>query len=357
MSNKSKVKVVILAGGQGTRFWPISRKTRPKQFLSICTSGESLIQATSTRTSPLSTMGPPLIVTNVLHEPLIKEHVPEAEIICEPLARNTAPAIALAALYVRKQNENGIMISLPADHAVKDEKKLRETLSLAIEHANSSDDLVTIGIAPTSPNTAYGYIKKGETIAKSCNKVSRFFEKPNRERAQAYFDSGEYYWNSGMFVWKASTFLDAVDKFMPDLYQSLLVIDAALGTDKEEPVLKQEFEKIESISVDFGILEHAKNCTVVTADDFGWNDVGSWDAWAEHFSTDGDNNLLHGDALAIDSKDCVIHSDHKITAVVGAKDLVVIDSGDALLVCPRSKVQDVKKVVEELRKLGREDLT
>ncbi|MEZ4754230.1 MAG: mannose-1-phosphate guanylyltransferase [Bdellovibrionota bacterium] len=352
-----KVKVVILAGGQGTRFWPISRKARPKQFLSICSSGQSLIQATNERTSPLSTLGPPLVVTNVLHETLIKEHLPEAEILCEPYAKNTAPAIGIAALYVKHLDPEGIMISLPADHAVKDEAKLREALSLAIQHARNSDDLVTIGINPGFPNTAYGYIKKGEQLSAGCYKVSRFYEKPNKERAKEYFASGLFYWNSGMFVWKASAYLKSVEKYMPELHKSLIIIDSALGTEKELEVLQQEFQKMDSVSVDFGILEHATNCTVVTADDFGWNDVGSWDAWAEHFNTDDNNNLLHGDALAIDSKDCVIHSEHKLVAVVGAHDLVIIDSGDALLVCPRKKVQDVKKVVEELRKINREDLT
>ncbi|MCB0317453.1 MAG: mannose-1-phosphate guanylyltransferase [Bdellovibrionales bacterium] len=355
--SETKVKIVILAGGQGARFWPISRKTSPKQFLSISTSGESLIQATHSRTFELSTMGNPLVVTNVLHQKLVKEHLPNAEIITEPVARNTAPAIGLAALFVRKQDPDAVMISLPADHAVSDNRKLRDTLEIAVKHASDSDDLVTIGIKPSFPNTAYGYIKKGTELSSDCFKVSRFFEKPNQERAQNYFDSGNYYWNSGMFIWKASAYLDAVEKFMPDLYQALNRIDGALGTPQQDQLIQSEFEKLESVSVDFGILEHANNCVVVQASDFGWNDVGSWDAWAEHFSKDSNNNLLHGDVLAIDSKNCTIHSDHKITAIVGAKDLVVIDSGDALLVCPRSRVQDVKKIVEELRRIGRDDLT
>lgn len=351
------VKTVILAGGQGTRFWPISRMTRPKQFLSISATGESLIQATARRVEPLGGKDALLIVTNVLHRPLIAQHVPHAQILCEPVGRNTAASIGLAALHVRREDADAVMVCLPADHAVRDDAKLLATLQEAVKIAGSEDALITIGITPTSPHTGYGYIKRGTRINKSnAYRVSRFFEKPNLERATKYVESGDFYWNSGMFAWRASVLLDAMKTHLPQLYEGLMKIDAAIGTKNEEKVMREVFEPLESTSIDFGVLEHAKNCIVVTAEPFGWNDVGSWDAWAEHFSTDKDGNLLHGDVLPIESKNCVIYSQEKLTAILGVDDLVVIDSGDALLICPRARVQDVRKVVDELKKTGRNKL-
>ena len=353
----SSVTVAILAGGQGTRFWPISRKDRPKQFLSICTSGESLISATAKRATPLCGKENLFVVTNDLHSKHVAEHVPDAQIICEPIARNTAASIGFAAIHILKKDPGGVMIALPADHAVKDEDKLREVLNEAVEVAKAHDYLVTVGIQPLYPHTGYGYIRRGVQLVGNSYRVHRFYEKPNLERAEDYCEAGDYYWNSGMFVWRAEVIINSIKQYLPDLYQGLMKINDALGSPDEQQVTKEVFSGLDPISIDFGILEHANNCAVVVAKDFGWNDVGSWDAWADHFSTDSDGNLIHGEALTIDSRHCVIHSEHKLTAVVGAEDIIVIDSGDALLVCPRSKVQDVKKVVDELRSQGKDELT
>lgn len=356
-SNENNVQIAILAGGQGARFWPLSRMSRPKQFLSISKSGESLIQATARRTRPVSADSEPFVVTNVQHVPLLNEHVPDAKVIVEPVGRNTAPAIGLAAVYIRKVvGGDPVNICLPADHAVKDEAVLCETLTKAVECALASDSLVTIGIEPTFANTAYGYIHRGEEIAAGSYKVGRFYEKPNQARADKYFASGEYYWNSGMFVWRSSVILAAIEQFLPDLHAGLLEIEAAIGTASEAEVIARVFEGLESVSIDFGVLEHAKNCVVVPGADFGWNDVGSWDAWAEHFQTDDQGNLVKGNAQLIEATNCVVYANEKHIAILGADDLVVIDSGDALLICPRAKVQDVKKIVVELKDEGRTDL-
>lgn len=349
--------VVILAGGQGTRFWPMSRMRRPKQFLSIEGSGESLIQATVRRILPLVAEGQVWIATGKLHVPLIREQVPDARLIIEPVARNTAASIALSALRLVQENPEAVMIVLPADHAVSNEERLRETLRRAIHFAEQNDSLLTIGIPPLTPNTAYGYILRGKSVQDGIYSVDRFFEKPSLARAQEYVESGDFYWNSGMFVWKAKVFLAEVERLMPELYAGLQRIAKTLGKANEQDVLEEVFPTLPSISVDFGILEHARNVAVVHALEYGWNDVGSWDAWAEHFGKDVSGNLLHGDACAIDSTDCVVSAHNRFIAVVGAKDLVVIDTGDALLVCPRDKVQDVKKVVSELVNQGRTELT
>jgi mannose-1-phosphate guanylyltransferase len=329
---------------------------RPKQFLSISTSGESLIQATARRIVPLVGEENVVIATNDLHDPLIREHVPFAQVVTEPLKRNTAASIGLSATILAAEDPETVMVVLPADHAVEDEESLRKSLAAAIKVAREQDSLVTIGIAPTSPNTAYGYIRRGEELQARAYTVERFYEKPSLERAQKYLEDGSYFWNSGMFAWRASVFLKAVADFMPDLHSGLQTIAAAVGADSQDATVREVFEELPSISVDFGILEHARNCAVVEAFPYGWNDVGSWDAWAEHFQTDEDGNLMHGDAMAIDSKDCVISSEDRMIAALGVENLIIIDSGDALLICPRDRVQDVRKIVNRLKDEGRTEL-
>ena len=298
-----------------------------------------------------------VVVTNIVHRPLVEEHVPEARILCEPFGRNTAASIGLAALFLRRENPNTVMITVPADHAVSDATVLRRTLERAVVLASSGERLVTIGIEPTSPNTGYGYIRCGNELGERAFTVSRFFEKPSLERAQQYVASGEYLWNSGMFAWRVDAILKAIGDHMPALAEALAKIDTTIGTKREQPTIGEVFEKLESISIDFGVLEHAKNCAVVRAEPFGWSDVGSWDQWAEHFKPDERGNLLRGDAILVDSSGCIVHSEHRLTAVIGAENMIVIDSGDAILVCPREKVQEVRMVVEELRRRGRTELT
>jgi mannose-1-phosphate guanylyltransferase len=348
--------VVILAGGQGSRFWPVSRLKRPKQFLSIASNGESLIQATARRVEEISGKNRQWIITNTLHKDLIEKSVKNAHIVCEPTGRNTAASIGLAAVFLQKADPKAVMLVLPADHAVSNEKLMLDTVLKALEYASRNDSLVTIGITPKSPQTAYGYIKRAGKISDGVFAVSRFFEKPNLERATKYLESGEFYWNSGMFAWSVDSILSAIKQYLPAMHEGLMKIEESIGTSKEEEVLQEIFPTLEAISIDFAILEHAKNCTVVSAPDFGWNDVGSWDAWAEHFEKDDQGNLLHGDVMIIDSKNCVVHSEKRMAAVIGADNLIVIDAGDALLVCPREHVQDVRKVVEELKKQGRKEL-
>ncbi len=351
-----KIRCVIMAGGQGARFWPVSRMARPKQFLSISKDGQTLIQATARRVAPLSPGKDVVVVTNVAHRQMIIEQVPKSFVLAEPVGRNTAASIGLAAVYLHKQDPKTVMMVFPADHFIAEEERLREVLLQAANLAASTDVLVTLGISPTEPNTAYGYIKRGIEIAPAQYKVVRFYEKPSRERAEKYVSSGDFYWNGGIFVWRVDVILAAIKQHMPDLYGSLQTIERAIGTKDEAAVLAEVFPKLESVSIDFGVLELAKNCVVVDAGAIGWNDVGSWDAWSTHFEKDSSGNLLHGDTCAIDSSNCVVLSDSRLLALLGCEDLIVIESKDALLVCPRSRVQDVKKIVEELKSRGRTDL-
>lgn len=352
----------VLAGGQGSRFWPMSRASRPKQFLSISESGESLIQATVRRIRPLVSDDQVWVLANPELLPLILEHVPQAKVICEPVARNTAACIGLAAVHalIEYPGVDPVMIVLPADHAIRDEGALREALQEAAEVAFKEDALVTIGIPPTHPHTGYGYIKRGPVLASRTggrtHRVERFFEKPNLDRARKYVESGDFSWNSGMFVWRASVILNGFKAYLPAMYEALLEIKRLIVAGEPVDKINELFSEFESISIDFGVLEHARNCLVVNAQEFGWNDVGSWDQWAENFAADADGNLIKGDAVVIDSQRCVLKSETRLLAAVGLKDVIIIDTGDALLVVGRDSVQDVRKVVQELKSRRRLDL-
>lgn len=352
----AKTVISILAGGQGTRFWPVSRADNPKQFLSISETGESLIQTTARRVEKLGEDTSVLVLTGQRHAKLVEEHLPNATVVAEPVARNTAPAIGLGAIHARKLDPEAVMVVLPADSAVSDEAALLEALSEAVEVASKRNLLVTIGIAPTFAHTGYGYIKRGEGLEGNAFILESFQEKPDRETADKYLASGEYFWNSGTFVWKASAILDAIKSYMPELYAGLEKIDAAIGSPDEQKVVEEVFESTESISIDYGVMERSEAAAVLVPKPFGWSDVGSWDAWGEYFPADEDKNVLVGEALALDSKNCIVYGKERLVAVVGAEDMVVIDSGDALLVCPRDRVQEVKEVVNELKKQGKTEL-
>lgn len=348
---------VIMAGGQGTRFWPRSRRKRPKQLLDIVGS-ESMIRQTVDRLDPLIKPEDVYVVTGKEHvEELIGHipHVPSENIIAEPIGRNTAPCIGLAAMRLRRIYPEGVMAVLPADHVILDKEGFLETLRFAGDLAKSGDYIITLGMKPDRPETGYGYIKQGPVVrgqGSGVYKVERFVEKPDKDTAEEYVKSGEYLWNAGMFVFKVSTILRAIEKYMPNLYIGLLRMEPALGTDSQEKALSEVYGELPSVSIDYGVMEKADNVLVIPST-FGWNDVGSWTAIDDLLPRDEHGVVAHAEHISIDTKDCIVYSPKKLVATIGVSNLIVVETEDALLICHKSRAQDVKKVVEILEKEGK----
>lgn len=353
-----KRTALIMAGGRGERFWPKSRKTLPKQFLSLTGDGKTMIQLTVERILPLVEMDDIYIVTNKDYRQLVREQlpeIPERNILCEPVGRNTAPCIGLGAMHINQKYDDAVMMVLPSDHLIKQKKLFVDILGQACEIAEEDGNIVTVGITPSYPETGYGYIKfLTEKKKGSAFKVEKFVEKPNMEKAKEYLASGDYLWNSGMFMWKVSTILNKMQTLLPQIYQKLTQIGEALGTPEEDKVLQEVFPTVESISVDYGILEKTDSIYTLPGD-FGWDDVGSWLAVSRVRGTDENNNVLTGNVLAVDTTDCVVEAQEKLIATVGLKNLVVVDTKDAMLICEKEKANDIKKVLETLRNDDRQE--
>ena len=355
-----KVTALIMAGGKGERFWPRSRTSNPKQFLCLTSDGKTMIQKTVERISPLVAAEDIYIATNASYKSLVMEQLPqlpEENILCEPVGRNTAPCIGLGAVHIRKKDDDAVMLVLPSDHLIKFEDMYVDVLKEAVEVASEegSSNLVTLGITPNAPETGYGYIKFNTSEKKgSAYTVDRFVEKPNLETAKGYVQSGEYMWNSGMFAWKISTILGSMEKHLPDLYKGLLEIEASIGREDENEVLGRVFEGLASESVDYGILEKEQNIYVIPGN-FGWDDVGSWLSVERIKERDDNGNVISGNVAAIGTKDCIIEGNKKLIALVGLKDLVVVDTDDATLICSKEKTADIKKVLENLRNTDRKE--
>jgi mannose-1-phosphate guanylyltransferase len=346
---------VIMAGGKGTRFWPKSRESMPKHLLDIV-SEKTIIQETIDRIIPLIPAENILIVTGVSHaEELMRQvpHIPEENIIIEPVGRNTAPCIGLAALHIKRSSPDDVMVVLPADHLITDAARFRYLLSTAAEVAAQGDFLITIGIQPTYPETGYGYLEQGilkETIKdEDIFRVKSIREKPDLEQAKVFLEKGGFYWNSGMFLWRADTILRAIKRWLPDIHKGLSQIESVIGTDKEKEIVEHVYNKIPSISVDYGIMERADNVLLIRGD-FGWSDMGSWDALWEVLKKDEHGNAAHGRAffIGVDAKNSLIQSSRKLVALVGVEDLIVVETKDSLLICKRGRSQDVRAVVEHL---------
>ncbi len=354
------VYAVLMAGGVGTRFWPRSRRKTPKQVLNIV-DDSTMIQATYARLSGLAPDENILIVTNPEQKEIIAEQLPrlgDQNFILEPFGRNTAPCIGLAALHIAREDPDAVMVVLPADHVVAKVKEYQTVLKLAIEYAAEHEALVTLGITPNEPATGYGYIQAGEVATRKgkyrVHKVKTFAEKPNLETALRFLDSGDFYWNSGMFIWRASTILKEIEEKLPDVFEKLELVKAAVGTPKYEAVLEKSYRALKSISIDIGVMQRASHVYVIPAD-IGWNDVGSWETVYEISDKDKHRNAGQFQQLInIDSKKCYVYSPDKVVALVGVEDLVVVDTGDALLICRRSHAQQVKDAVEVLVKKGQE---
>ena len=353
--------IVIMAGGKGERFWPKSRINLPKQFLSLTDDGKSMIQHTVERAKSLVDIENVYVVTNEMYKNLVLEHVPDIldeNIIIEPVAKNTAPCIGLAAMHIAKKDINSKMIILPSDHLIKFNEIFIDTLKTALDVVEKGDNLATIGITPNYPETGYGYINftKGESFKDSANvyEVLRFVEKPNLEKAKEYLTSGQYLWNSGMFVWKASTILKNFKEYLPEIYEGLQKIGESIGTEKYEEVLKKEFSNLPSESIDYGIMEKAKNIYVIPGN-FGWDDVGSWLSLERINKTNQDGNVINGNVISIKTKNSIIQGNKKLIATIGLEDIVIVDTDDVTLICHKDNSQEVKEIINNLRICNRNE--
>lgn len=355
-----------MAGGSGTRFWPLSREKMPKQLLKIGAE-DTLIQETVKRVLPLIKREDIFVVTNHGLADAVNTQLSakfggswDSSFILEPEAKNTAPALGLAALHLNRIDPKGIMVVFSADHSIR---KADEFLSLLRKAGSAATDdyLVTLGVKPDRPETGYGYIKAGDQIAHGsllvadgenkaeiC-KVEAFVEKPNIDTAREYLRKGNYYWNSGIFIWKTSALLREIEKHAPSLHKGLMEIQKNIGTDKETEVISQVFTRLESISIDYAVMEKTDRAAVIPAD-IGWSDVGSWTALDDVSERDASGNVIVGNVIDIGSRDSIVYAEKRLVATIGLKDMVVVDTPDATLVCSKDQAQDVKKVVEELKK-------
>jgi mannose-1-phosphate guanylyltransferase len=349
-----RVHAVVMAGGGGERFWPKSRQAMPKQLLGIF-GRRTMIQETAMRVSGLVPPGRLIVITTALQAPLIARQlprVPPGSIVAEPFGRDTAACVALGAAIVLSRDPEGIMVVLPADHVIRDRARLIANLRDACRIARERECLVTFGIVPTGPATGYGYIRRGAALrpglGTSFARVRGFAEKPTRAAARRYLRSGDYYWNSGIFVWKASVIAEEFRRHMPDLHRGLVEIMGALGTRRAAGVIRKVYGGLDRVSIDYGVMEKCRRAVVARAD-FDWDDAGSWCALERHFPADGKGNVVLGRAAAVDTERCIIVSDDGIVGCLGVKDLVVVKTPDAVLVCRRGAAQGLKRLTAKLK--------
>lgn len=347
-----KKTALIMAGGRGERFWPYSRQDLPKQFISLTPDGKTMIQLTVERILPLVAIEDVYVATNGAYRELVHEQVPTLpyeNILCEPTGRNTAPCIGLGAAHIAKKNGDALMFVLASDHLIKYTSMFLNTLEDACAVAQEGENLVTLGITPDYPETGYGYIKfdaskaKGRTYGVEC-----FVEKPDLETAKQYLATEQYLWNSGMFIWKVSSILANMQRHMPETYEGLMRIEAAIDTDAYDKVLESEFPRFRSESIDYGVMEKATDIYILPSS-FGWDDVGSWLAMERINRTNEHGNVVRGNFVTIDTKRCVLQGGEKLIATVGLQDLIIVDTEDALLICDKENAGDIKKVLENLR--------
>ena len=352
---------VIMAGGGGARFWPLSRQRRPKQLLNL-TGNEVMVNEAIDRLSYTADFQDIFIVTNVKQademEKVTASRIRGDHILREPSGRNTAACIGYAAMEILKKYGDGVMIITPSDAYIRDTAAFTRTLSEAAKAAEDQDKLVTIGIKPVFPATGYGYIRFDKDQAGAAKTVEEFREKTDLETAKNYLASGAYVWNSGMFIWKASLILEMFKKWIPDIYEDLCRIGDAMGTELEQEIIQEVYPRIRKISIDYAIMEPAaaEGYVLVVPGDFGWNDLGSWDMMHVLHDADEDGNICVGDVLTIDSRDNIIYSSGRMISLLGVDNLVVVETSDAVMVCDKNQVQKVKEIVDALEDRDRNEL-
>ena len=342
---------IIMAGGIGSRFWPKSRQTMPKQFLDILGTGKSFIRHTFERFAKLIPAENFLVVTNRKYKELVLEHIPElkeSQILCEPIGRNTAPCIAYAAYTLQKLNPEAKMVVTPADHLILGEEEFRAIIGECMAFAIERNALVTVGIKPTRPDTGYGYIQVSDN--QPLSKVKCFTEKPNLELAQTFIRCGEFFWNSGIFIWSVKSIIEAFEKYLPEHHALFSALQPALGTDKEAAAVEQVFSECRAISIDYGVMEKADN-VYVRCGEFGWSDVGTWGSVYQHSRKDRYANAVPSEGCYLyDTRSSIVQlPKDKIAVISGLKEYIVVDTEDVLMICPRSEEQSIKKFIDEVK--------
>ncbi len=345
---------LIMAGGTGTRFWPKSRAKHPKQFLKIH-GDRTMIQQTAGRLQSIIPDEHIFVVTTAPQaEELSRQlpFLPQQNVVIEPMGKNTAPCIGLGALFLRRIDPEAVMVVQPADHLILREQAFLDILQEAELIARESGALVTIGVQPTYPATGYGYIQHTEEKVRGKNQtayvVKTFAEKPNLDTARLFLQSGDFLWNSGIFVWKISSILKEIEEHLPDLAEGLWTIDKAIGTAQQDETISRVYKQIKSISIDYGIMEAARQVLVLPGD-FGWNDLGSWNEVYEIGEKDKNGNVADAGHLLCDTSGCLVDVPGKLVATVGVQDLIIVETDDAILICPRERAQDVKNIVDGLK--------
>ena len=347
-----------MAGGVGSRFWPVSKAQYPKQFHDMMGVGETLIQLTYNR---ISTIVPPqniLILTNEIYKDLVKEQLPrikEEQIVLEPAMRNTAPCILLAALKIQKQNPDAVMLVAPSDHWIEDKEAFVGNINTAFEIASKEDTLITLGIKPTSPNTGFGYIKfDKENDLAEIKKVARFTEKPTLRNAKKFLEEGNYLWNAGIFIWKAAVIARAFEEYQKEMFQLFNKGNEKINSPEEDAFVKETYPEAQNISIDYAILEKSDKVYVIPAD-FDWNDLGTWGALYNQLGKDiNENVVVNAHLLPIESKKNIIYThSQKVVVLDGLEDFIVVDDKDVLMIVPREKEQEIKEIrMQVLEKYG-----
>jgi mannose-1-phosphate guanylyltransferase len=350
---------VIMAGGKGTRFWPRSRERRPKQFLNIV-GRRSMLQQTIGRIANLLPVEHVLVVAGEAHGEELRgqlAELPARNFLLEPVGRNTAACIGLAALLVQHRDPSAVMVVLPADHLITDEDLFLSALRAAVAMARKHPALITLGIRPGSPETGYGYIEAGKQVDEvqehEFYKVNSFHEKPDLARAKHYLERGNFFWNSGMFVWQAEVILAAMKDYLPRLYTDLHRLKPFLDTDELNREINRIYSDLESISIDYGVMEQADNVLMIPAD-FGWSDLGSWASMAQIWPKDDQSNAHQGEIMTMESRGNVVFCQEKLCVLLGVDELIVVDTEEALLVCPMNRAQDIGKILDLMRQRGME---
>ncbi len=348
---------VIMAGGIGSRFWPMSRTSHPKQFIDILGTGKTLIQQTFERFTKSIPKENIYIVTNEIYKDLVMDQLPEIsenQVLCEPSRRNTAPCIAYASYKIKEENENAVMVVAPSDHIILKENEFTEVINTAMKAAEENPWLLTLGIQPSRPDTGYGYIQFNDDITydkdSRIKKVKTFTEKPNFELAQSFLESGDFLWNSGIFIWSLKSILSAFDKHLSDVNSIFKEGRGIYNTSKEDKFIAKAYSVCKNISIDYGVMEEAKNVYVLSSD-FGWSDLGTWGSLYDILNKNEEGNAIIGkNVLTYDSNDCIINvPKDKLVVLQGMEDFIVVEDEGVLLICKKQDEQKIRQIVNDVK--------